>query len=294
MTVLSSESTHKPLIPYALYVNGTNLISLRALGGIQVLEDRLGPPQYVVASGTGALIASQYAYLGLHEASEKLKKAFEAMKKLFQGSLVGVKLVDTKITRKFRFFSQLSALVKTTSSSRSLGIFDASKLDQLLEDQFSFIGTTSPKIPIYLSSFDIFKAQESIKPLERLIDLRKTLSIMPFYEPVFEGDGVFISTVSFQGIPSRWEMSEQVKYHICLDCVSEGTKFPSHTALEMMVFSDWIRTLELKKELKPAFDLVVKLWDWDKRFGRDAKSLVQYGTKTTQESLHACMKEWGE
>lgn len=257
------------------------------------MEERFGPPRYIVATGTGALIAAEYSYHGSDQGAASLCGQFDRMRGLFQGSLVGVQLSDGHTRRRYRFFSQIYALLKASVSSESLGLFDPFKLNYFLERRFHFVGEKTQQVPLFVSHFEITLGREQIEPLHTRLDLRKTLSIIPFFEPVFEGGDVFISTASFQGVPSKIDILPEVERHICLDCMSEDTRFPSETALEIMVFSDIIRTLELKRRKKGEFDLVVNLWNWRNGPKRDARAFCEEGKRLTKIAMEQIGEDWG-
>lgn len=262
------------------------------MGGIKALEEKLGPPRYIVATGTGALIGAQYAYRGIDEASQVVCHHFDRMRGLFQGSLVGVRLADANVGRRYRFFSQVYTLLKSSVSSESLGLYDPFKLNYFLEERFQFVGIKAQQVPLFVSHFEISLGREHIEPLNTRLDLRKTLSIIPFFEPVFEGGDVFVSTASFQGVPTKLDILHEVERHICLDCMSEEANFPSTTALEIMIFSDQIRTIELKRRLLGAFDLVVNLREWGKQPKRDADSFIEQGYQSTKKMLKKEAPQW--
>jgi len=78
--------------------------------------------------------------------------------------------------------------------------------------------------------------------------------------------------------------NHDVKFHVCLDSFPEDDLFSKDSALQILLGSDHIRTLELKRRALEDFDWVINLWDF-KESSKTYNLLISEGYKAALNFL---------
>lgn len=226
---------------------------------MKALEEKIGKPSFIVGTGVGGLISTYTCYRGIEDTETFFRKEFDTLVNHLNFTLFPSD--EKHLGRTYQFIGEFYALIKSKSQKRKLELSDSKKLIDFLDKQFSFITTENCVIPSYISLFDIKTAQERLFYASKSEIIKASMSLLPFVEPFYIEDLLCISTQSLQGLASKNDTLFDVNFHVCLDSFPEDVQFSKESALQILLGSDYMRTLELKRRNLEDFDWVINLWD---------------------------------
>jgi hypothetical protein len=295
------------MIKYTLYLNGTNINMLRILGGIKALEETIGLPNKIVATGTAALPAAMYANFGLEKTLDFFKTNFKLMESLFsfdffetnRGIMSRVesyrKINDfytlVKSGSSIKNFNDLYALIRSDNASPDLGIEELSKINRFFSNSFSFLNGHTLPTPCYTSLFNVETAEEKITSITTQKELLAATAIIPFMGPVTIDGKKYISMQNIQGVSSPIK-DRSMDIHLLLDTLSENGTPPFMSAMYILIAADYMGTIELKKRIEKNFSCDVNLWENPEHLKTaDFDKLIEEGYQTTEKHIKKVSKK---
>lgn len=249
---------------------------------MRALEEKIGKPSFIIGTGVGGLISTYTCYRGIESAEGFFCEKFDAMVNYLNFNLF--RSDEKHLNRTYQFISEFYTLIRSKTQKKKLELSDSKKLVDFLETNFSFIKEEKCSIPSYISLFDIKTAQERLFHASKSEIVKASMTLLPFVEPFYVDSFLCISTQSLQGIPSKNESLFDVKFHVCLDTFPEDDLFSKESALQILLGSDHIRTLELKRRTLEDFDWVINLWDF-KESSKTYNLLISEGYKAALNFL---------
>jgi len=275
---------------------------MRSLGALRALENTLGAPEKIVASGPAAMLGCVYAHCGLDKTIDFFQKRFNELVSLFSFDFyegtenlnaIGFNRADIGITLSdtYRKLTDFYTLIKSGTSGRYLGIDDIKKIDKYLETTFGFLSGHMLKIPCYTSLFNYETAQEKVVSITTIEELKAGISIVPFMGPVEIDSFKYISIQNIQGLPSPIK-DRRSDLHIVLDTLSENGTPPFLSSMYILIAADYMGTIELKKQIEKEFSMDINLWDNPEyRKNIDYSHLIEEGYKTAGTHLKKLFKK---
>src|SRR6056297_259430 len=273
------------MIKYVLYLNGNNVKMIRSLGAIRALENRLGAPEKIIASGPATMLACLYSHYGLDESIKRMKDDFTTLEQLFSFDFYETDRGIILRSEAYRKLNDFYTLIKSGTSGKNLGIEDLKKIEKFLEDTFGFLAGHMLKIPCYTSLFDYEKAEEKVISVNTIKELKAAISIVPFMGPVEIDGQKYISMQNIQGMPSPVK-DRRSDLHIILDTLSENGTPPFLSSMYILIAADYMGTMELKKQKEAEFSVDINLWENPEyRKSIDFDNLIDEGFKTADQQL---------
>jgi len=269
---------------------------MRSLGALRALENTLGAPEKIVASGPSAMLACVYAHCGLDKAIDFFQRLFSEMASLFSfdfyegnenQNMIGFSNGDRAITLSdtYRKLGDFYTLIKSGTSGKHLGIDDIKKIDKFLENSFEFLSGHMLRIPCYTSLFNYETAQEKVISITTIEELKAGISIVPFMGPVEIDHCKYISIQNIQGLPSPIK-DRRSDLHIVLDTLSENGTPPFLSSMYILIAADYMGTIELKKQIEKNFSMDINLWENPEyRKNIEFSHLIDEGYKTAGNHL---------
>ncbi|HOO33053.1 MAG TPA: hypothetical protein PLO84_14325 [Thermotogota bacterium] len=291
---------------YTLYLNGNNINTLRIIGALKSLEENVGIPEKIVATGISSMIAVMYAKLGLNETTEFFKMNFKLIENLFSFDFFETNRGIMARNESYRKISDFYTLVKSGSSiknfndlyaflhsdqtSEYLGIEEFARIRKFILTFFPFMNGYTLPIPCYTSLFNVETAEENIISITSHRELMAAISIIPFMGPIEIDHQSFISMQNIQGVSSPVN-NRETGIHIFLDTLSENGTPPFMSAMYILIAADYMGTLELKKRIEKEFTCDINLWENPEHlkttsFGR----LIDEGFQTTEKHFKRLFK----
>lgn len=279
------------MIKYALYLNGNNVKMIRALGAFKALENKLGAPEKIIASGPATMMGCLYAQYGLDKSIKILKANFSALEALFSFDFYEIDRGIIKRSETYRKLNDFYTLIKSGTSGKNLGIEDIKKIEKFLEGTFDFLTGHMLKIPCYTSLFNYEKAEEKVISITTIKELKAGISIIPFMGPVEIDGQKYISIQNIQGLPSPVK-DRHSDLHIVLDTLTENGTPPFMSSMYILIAADYMGTMELKKQKEVEFSVDINLWENPEyRKSVDYDNLIHEGYKTADQQLKKIFKK---
>ncbi len=292
---------------YTLYFNGNNINMLRIVGALRSIEDKIGVPEKIVATGTASLIAVMYAQYGLEKTTDFFKTNFRTMENLFSFDFYetnrGImsrnesyrRLTDfytlVKSGSSIKNFNDLYAFLRSDQSSQHLGIEEFARIRKFITNAFPFMKGYMLPIPCYTSLFNIETAEERLISVTTHKELLAAISITPFMGPMTIDDKSYISMQNIQGASSLVK-DRKMDLHIFVDTLSENGTPPVMSAMYILIAADYMGTLELKKRLKKDFTCDINLWENPEHLKTASfDRLVDEGFQTTEKHFRKLFKK---
>ncbi len=258
---------------------------IRALGAIKALENKLGAPEKIIASGPATMMGCLYSHYGLDQSTKVIKDNFDALEQLFSFDFYETDRGIILRSEAYRKLNDFYTLIKSGTSSKHLGIEDLKKIEKFLDDTFEFLNGHMLKIPCYTSLFNYEKAQEKLLSITTIKELKAGISIVPFMGPVEIDGQKYISMQNIQGMPSPVN-DRRSDLHIVLDTLSENGTPPFMSSMYILIAADYMGTMELKKQKEAEFSVDINLWENPEyRKSIDFNHLINEGFKTADQQL---------
>ncbi len=258
---------------------------IRALGAIRALENRLGAPEKIIATGPATMMGCLYSHYGLDQSIKRMKNNFTALEQLFSFDFYETDRGIILRSEAYRKLNDFYTLIKSGTSSKHLGIEDMKKIEKFLEDTFDFLNGHMLKIPCYTSLFNYEKAEEKVFSITTIKELKAGISIVPFMGPVEIDGQKYISIQNIQGMPSPVN-DRRSDLHIVLDTLSENGTPPFMSSMYILIAADYMGTMELKKQKEAEFSVDINLWENPEyRKSIDFEHLIDEGFKTADQQL---------
>lgn len=258
---------------------------LRALGAIRALENKLGAPEKIIASGPATMIGCLYSQYGLDKTIKVMKDHFNALEALFSFDFYETDRGIILRSETYRKLNDFYTLIKSGTSGKHLGIEDLKKIEKFLDSTFDFLTGHMLKIPCYTSLFNYETVEEKVISITTIKELKAGISIVPFMGPVEIDGQKYISIQNIQGLPSPIK-DRRCDLHILLDTLSENGTPPFMSSMYILIAADYMGTIELKKQREMDFSVDINLWENPEyRKGIDFENLINEGYKTANLQL---------
>lgn len=258
---------------------------IRALGAIRALENKLGAPEKIIATGPATMLGCLYSHYGLDQSIKRMKKNFTALEQLFSFDFYETDRGIILRNEAYRKLNDFYTLIKSGTSGKHLGIEDLKKIEKFLEDTFDFLNGHMLKIPCYTSLFNYEKAEEKVISITTIKELKAGISLVPFMGPVEIDGQKYISIQNIQGMASPVK-DRRSDLHIVLDTLSEKGTPPFMSSMYILLAADYMGTMELKKQKESEFSVDINLWENPEyRKSIDFDNLVDEGFKTADQQL---------